>query len=121
MSVVNVAMLAVYSLGLSFGQVLFKLAAEHSRPDGGAGTFILSLLTSWYFYLAVAVYGLLTVLWIWILTRVPLSSAYPFVGLAFVFTPALGVLIFRESVDIGYLASLAMIVGGLGLLATRGT
>jgi drug/metabolite transporter (DMT)-like permease len=118
MTAINVAILIVYSLGMSFGQMLFKLAADQTKLDHSS-TFIRSLLMSGYFYGAVLLYGILSLIWVWILTRVPLSQAYPFIVLAFVFTPALGVLFFGETLNASYLASLALILSGLGLLVTR--
>jgi len=118
MSFANATILLLFALGISFGQVLFKIAADHAR-DTAAGGFFKSLLTDGYFVLAIAVYGALTLLWIWILTRVPLSRAYPFVVLAFVFTPAFAVLFFHESVNIWYFMGLALIVLGLGILVWK--
>ncbi len=117
MTIADFALLVVYALGMSFGQVLFKLAADHAKLDAAAG-FWAGLLGSWHFYVSVAVYGLLTIAWIWVLTRIPLSRAYPFVVLAFVFTPILAALLFGETLDARYFASLALIVAGLALLAT---
>jgi len=119
MTAINVVILVVYSMGMSFGQMLFKLAADQTKLERSS-TFIHALLTSWYFYVAVVLYGVLSVVWVWILTRVPLSQAYPFIVLAFVFTPALGVLLFGETLNASYLASLALILGGLGLLVVKG-
>lgn len=120
MTTVNAVILVVYSLGMSFGQMLFKLAADQTKLERSS-TFFQALLTSWYFYGAVMLYGILSLAWVWILTRVPLSQAYPFVVLAFVFTPALGVLLFGETLNASYVASLALILGGLGLLVVKGT
>src|SRR3954463_9011396 len=55
----NVVLLLVYGLGMSIGQVLFKLAADRARATAADG-FLMSLLTTGYFYLAVAIYGVLT-------------------------------------------------------------
>jgi|SRR5215831_3619578 len=111
----DVVLLVAYSLGMSIGQVLFKLAATsaNARPQSG---FIGALMGSGYFYVSIALYGLLTVVWIWILTRIPLSRAYPFVILTFVFTPALAALAFGEQLDLWYFTGLALILSGLGVL-----
>jgi drug/metabolite transporter (DMT)-like permease len=110
MSAVNVVVLFVYSLGMSFGQVLFKLAADQTKLEQSST-----------FFAAVLLYGVLSLVWVWILTRVPLSQAYPFIVLAFVFTPALAVLLFGEPLNASYLASLALILAGLGLLVVKAT
>jgi drug/metabolite transporter (DMT)-like permease len=119
MTLANFALLVLYALGMSFGQVLFKLAADHAK-DEVAGGFWAGLLGSWHFYASVATYGLLTIAWIWMLTRIPLSRAYPFVVLAFVFTPILAAALFGETLDTRYFVSLALIVAGLCILAYGG-
>ena len=81
MSSLNIAMLVLYALGMSIGQVLFKLSADRMNANATEG-FLVSVLGNGYFYIALVLYCVLTVLWVWILTRVPLSRAYPFVVLA---------------------------------------
>jgi hypothetical protein len=106
----KILVLVLYALGMAAGQVLFKVAA-----DGAAGTsgFLAGLIGNAAFWLAVALYGGLTLLWVWLLTQVALVHAYPFAALAFVFTPLLATLILRESVGAGYLLGSALVVGGL--------
>ena len=112
----NVVLLAAYALGMSAGQILFKLAADRVNTTTGSRLFILGLVGNVYFVAAVLLYGLMTVLWVWILTRVPLTKAYPFVVLAFVFTPALAAFLFGERFGSWYVVSILLIVSGLGLL-----
>ena len=47
----------------------------------------------------------------------PLSRAYPFVAIAFALTPLLGGLVFAEPLSARLLIGLAVIVGGLYLVA----
>ena len=118
MKLANVAMLLLLSIGMSLGQVLFKVAADHAKKSMANG-FLQSLVTNGYFILAVVVYGLLTLLWVWVLTRVPLSRAYPFLVLAFVFTPAFAVFIFDEAVNIWYGIGLTLVLSGLAILVWK--
>ena len=57
------------------------------RP--GLSNWIVSTITNPLLILALAVYGVATLLWIFSLRNVPLSLAYPFVALAFVFVPVM--------------------------------
>lgn len=118
MSSLNTFVLVLYALGMSLGQVLFKLSAQRAKGDS-MGSFLASLLGNGYFALAVVVYGVLTVVWVWVLTRVPLSQAYPFVVLAFVFTPAFSWLLFGEPLGAAYLLGLSLILLGLGILVWK--
>jgi drug/metabolite transporter (DMT)-like permease len=120
MSSAHVVVLVLYGIGMAFGQALFKLAADRSRSGAHELSWAL-LFSTGYFYLAIAIYGILAVIWIWILARVPLSRAYPFVALSFAFTPLFAVLFFDESVNSWYVMSLALILLGLGLLLWKAT
>jgi drug/metabolite transporter (DMT)-like permease len=115
MSSLNVAILFLYAFGMSIGQVLFKLSADRMKTSATGG-FLVSVLGNGYFYAALVLYCVLTVLWVWILTRVPLSRAYPFVVLAFVFTPAFAHLIFGESLDLWYGLGVGLVLSGLAVL-----
>ena len=118
MNAFNIVLLVVYAGGMSIGQVLFKFAADRSKGVAPGG-FLAALLRDGYFLTAIALYAGLTVLWVWILMRVPLSRAYPFVVLSFAFTPALASLIFGESLGLWYLVGLGLIVSGLAILVLK--
>ena len=114
----QIALLTAYSLGMSGGQVLFKLAGNaYAASAGGAADRLLALLHNAYFLLALALYAGLSVLWVWILSFTPLSRAYPFVALAFALTPLLGGSLFGEAISLRLMAGLAFILCGLFLVA----
>lgn len=118
---VDVVVLLGYSVGMSLGQVLFKLAADRAAASGSGAPFWRAVLVSPVFFASVLLYAALTLLWVWILSRVGLSKAYPFVVLAFIVTPMLAALVFREALNAWYFLSLGLILGGLGLLFWKGT
>lgn len=101
-----VVILAVVGM-LSAGQVLFKHAArvlDITRP----ATFLsLSLIV------ALALYGVATVCWLFVLSRVSLSAAFPFYGLVFVLVPLLSWMILKEPLNISTLIGSAVIVVGV--------
>ncbi|HPP47315.1 MAG TPA: EamA family transporter [Accumulibacter sp.] len=106
-----ILILFVYAAGLSIGQILFKLSAEIARRQGD--NFIKALLFEPRFILAIALYGALTLLWTWILSKVPLSRAYPFVALAFALTPILANTYLGENITTGIWLGTALILAGL--------
>ena len=66
-------------------------------------------------------YGLGTILWLAVLARAELSQAYPFVGLSFVLTAAMGVILVCRCADAHALtpvriAGIALIVAGVVLV-----
>lgn len=117
LSLVQVALLAAYALGMAGGQLLFKTAALRLPADGTLAGRLVALLQNGWFLGAVALYAALSVLWVWLLTFTPLSRAYPFVAIAFALTPLAGALVFAEPVSARLLIGLAVILGGLYLVA----
>jgi len=114
----QVVLLVAYAAGMVGGQMLFKAAALRYQPDGTGAERALSLICNVYFLGAVALYVALTVLWVWLLTFIPLSRAYPFVALAFAITPLLGGMVFAEPITVKLLAGIALLLGGLLLIAS---
>jgi len=107
----QVVLLAAYAAGMTGGQILFKLAAI--SLTGTIGERSLALVQNRYFLSALALYGGLSVFWVWILTFTPLSRAYPFVALAFALTPALGAWLFDEAVSLRLIIGMLLIICGL--------
>ena len=118
LSLLQITALAIYSMGMAGGQILFKLAAVRSMPSRSLAERALDLIQNGYFLAALVLYSVLSVLWVWILSVTPLSRAYPFVALAFVLTPLLGGLLFDEAISIRLLGGMALILCGLFLVTT---
>jgi multidrug transporter EmrE-like cation transporter len=112
------ALLVTYAVGMAVGQVLFKAAALRYLPDGTATERAFSLIFNAYFLGAVALYVALTVLWVWLLTFIPLSRAYPFVALAFAITPLLSAMLFAEPVTAKLLAGMVLLMCALLVIAS---
>ena len=110
------ALLGVVAL-MTLGQVLFKLAARHIE------VLTLSVETAWnlatnpYLVAGIVVYGVTTVLWVFVLTSGDLSRSYPFVALTMVLVPLCGVVLFHEPLSPALLAGGALILAGLGVIA----
>lgn len=101
---------------ISAGQILFKLAARAAAA--GTGEFPWSLLNG-YLLVALMVYGSATLLWVWLLKTLPLNVAYPFVSLAFVIVPILGVWILNEPIDWRNIAGGVLIAAGVAVASWR--
>lgn len=118
LSLATIAILVAYAVALAGGQLLFKLAALRFTPAARWTDSVLALALNPYLIVAVLLYGLLSVVWVWVLTFVPLSTAYPFVALTFVLSVASGVLMFGEPLTYRLVLGGAMIVIGL-IVITR--
>ena len=100
--------------GISCGQLLFKKAA-HQLPVNAVATDW--LLNGWLLA-ALALYGLMTLLWVWILRHAPLHIAYPFMGMAFLIVPVLAWMWLGEPLTWQTLVGGALILAGVTLAST---
>jgi undecaprenyl phosphate-alpha-L-ara4N flippase subunit ArnE len=108
--------LLCFPVAIAAGQILFKRAASQITP-GASGSWLIELARLPTMWVAVALYAGATLLWVRILTTVPLSRAYPFVALAFVLVPAAGYVFFHEPITIRYALGTALIVIGVAVSA----
>jgi drug/metabolite transporter (DMT)-like permease len=116
LSPTQIASLVAYAGGMAGGQILFKAAALRFTPDGAFGKRIIDLFQNGFFLVAVSLYAVLAVLWVWILSFTPLSRAYPFVAIAFALTPLLAAVTFAEPLSLRLIIGIVVILGGLFLV-----
>lgn len=98
---------------LGFGQVLFKYAAT-SIEFGNFRSYLSMPLAC-----ALIVYAAATVAWLAVLARVPLSTAFPFYGLAFLLVPLLSVWILGERFRWSTIVGGAIIIVGIVISSRR--
>jgi drug/metabolite transporter (DMT)-like permease len=115
----QIVLLVVYAGCLSAGQLVFKLASEAVVGLSLAESLPRLLLTP-AFYVACLFYVLATFLWVWLLSRIPLSQAYPFVMLALIFVPLLNWYFFAEVPSLTYWLGVGLVVSGLVVIASAG-
>lgn len=101
------------------GQVLLRLGAR-GAGDTGATATLLQALSSPAVLLGLAFYMVSSVLWLFVLSRVSLSLAYPMGALTYVFVIA-GGLVMGEAVTTVRWAGAMLIVAGVVLVGRGGT
>jgi drug/metabolite transporter (DMT)-like permease len=115
----QIALLTAYAVGMSAGQVLFKMAALRYGAQGGSLVErLLGLAYNAYFLAALVLYAAYALLWVWILSFTPLSRAYPFVALAFALTPLLGGLLFGDTISLRVIVGILFVLCGLFLVTS---
>ena len=97
---------------LAIGQVLFKVAAMQWRVDGWSWTTLRNFLSG-PMLVALAVYAVATLLWVFVLRFVPLVAAYPIFSLAFILTPVVAHFALGEPLSLRTLIGGAVIVAGV--------
>jgi drug/metabolite transporter (DMT)-like permease len=112
--------LILASVGLSaIAQMFLKMGvtAVRSAEAGGVANTLSAYATSPYVVLGLGLYGIGAILWLFVLARLPLTVAYPFVGLGFIATMLIGVLALNEAVTPGRVAGTLLIAAGCVLVA----
>ncbi len=94
------------------GQILFKMTSDAIK---GAENPVIALATSPIFILSLMIYGLATILWIFVLRSHPLSRAYMFMALTFIIVPIASWWIFKESISIWQGIGIILIMTGLAI------
>ncbi len=112
MTVPNLILVILCVIGISAGQILFKLASV-SIPTSFEFDKWFAFACNKYFISALVIYGAATILWILALKRVELNIAYPFMALAFVIVPIAGYLFLGESIGSKTFFGAALIIVGL--------
>jgi len=109
----QIALLCAYAAGMAGGQMLFKLAALRIEPDLTLIQRLASLVQNRFFLAALLFYFGLSLFWVWLLSFIPISRAYPFLALAFAVTPVLGIVAFGEQSSVRLMVGLVIILVGL--------
>ena len=112
MTLGNVLLMMICVLGISAGQILFKLASS-SIPDTLSITAWLQFSLNKYFVGALVIYGAATIGWILALKRVDLFIAYPFMALAFIVVPCASYFFLGEPLTSRTFIGASLIVAGL--------
>jgi drug/metabolite transporter (DMT)-like permease len=111
---VAVTMSACAQLALKLGMKGPGVTA--GLAEGGMTAAISVALNPWVL-LGLSIYGLSVVLWLWVLSKVELSVAYPFVGVSFLITMAFGAWLLHEEITFGRLIGTVLIAIGCVLVA----
>ncbi len=112
---VSVSLSALAQTALKAGMSGDRIA--RSLAGGAHGRTVLAVATTWPVLLGLGMYGLGAVLWLFVLARIDVSQAYPFVGLGFLLTMALGALLLKERLGARRMVGTALVALGVGLVA----
>lgn len=116
-------LLIIVSVALSSGsQIILKLGMtsreiQSSIHSGDPAQIAMSIGTSPSVIAGLACFGLSAILWLFVLSRVPLSSAYPFVSLGILVTVLASWLLLGETISLAKIGGVGFIIGGILLVA----
>ncbi len=107
MSVKYIFLTILNSAVTIFGQVLWKMAVMRT------GGFSYKLLVSPFVLSGIIAYGLSTVLWLYILSKIPFSVAYALTSTTYAFSLFAGYYIFHEAITPLKLLGTVLILAGV--------
>jgi drug/metabolite transporter (DMT)-like permease len=111
-SLSSVAQIALKA-GMSASRVLMALGSD--RPVDGA----LAIVSTPFVWVGIALYGFSATSWLFVLAKVEVSLAYPFVGLGFLLTAALAVVFLGETMTLVRIIGTCLVAIGVVLVALK--
>jgi drug/metabolite transporter (DMT)-like permease len=111
----NYILLLLNIILLVGGQLVWKKGVETISFDGW-GTILQALLSP-YIIVGIFFYAMATGIWIYLLSKLPLSFLYPLQSLAYVFGAIAAVYLFQENVSIMRWVGIGIIIVGVAVVA----
>lgn len=102
---------------LTGGQVFLKFALMRMPAFGWTREFWCGILTNWQFAACGVMFGLASLLWMWMVKVFPFSTVYPMVSLSYVLGMVAAILFFHEEVSVMKWCGAGLIVLGCLLIA----
>ena len=81
---------------------------------------IQAIATSPAVLMGMACFGLSAVVWLFVLAKIPLSTAYPFIGVGIIITVIGGRFLFAEPVSLFKLFGIALVIVGIVCVGSSG-
>lgn len=113
---INYLLILLNTMILVSGQFLWKFGMVNKENSFSSVGEIIKLMLSPYIVTGLTMYGFATVLWLFILTRVPLSVAYPLQSLAYVFAVFGAFYIFNEPLSVMKIVGVLLIMIGVSFI-----
>jgi drug/metabolite transporter (DMT)-like permease len=120
MTFINFLLILLNTLMLVSGQFLWKTALQHNESSFSSFRTLMQLMLSPFFLSGLLLYGLATVLWLFILSRVSLSLAYPIQSLAYIMAVFGAYWIFNEPLSMPKVVGCLLILAGVVFIGWRG-
>lgn len=115
---VSVSLSAVAQIALKFGMSGAKIQSLLQQEGLAAGLFAY-IFTNPSVLAGLGMYILGAMLWLFVLARLDVSMAYPFIGLGFIITMALGALVLGETLTVGRVVGTLLVAGGVVLISLQ--
>lgn len=115
LNLVNLGLLLANLIMVVSGQFLMKFGVSRIGEFHfhASGVFVTRVLLNGWIWGGIALYGISTVLWIALLSRVNLSVAYPMLSLAYIAVIAVSAVFFKEPLTLLKVVGTMLIIAGI--------
>ena len=111
----SVALSALAQIALKYG--MSSLTVQKSIKTGLPGDMVINIASNPMVMLGIGLYFGSMLIWLFVLSKVDVSYAYPFVALGFVFTALLGRWVFHDEFSVSKIIGTLLIVCGVVVMA----
>ena len=118
--ILSVFFSSLSQLFLKKGAENFFVLSSFLSKEAGIVQLVLGFATNLYLILGVLLQVIALLIWVYVLKKVDVSYAYPFIALGFVFVFVIGVWLFKEEYSLLKLIGILTIIFGVLLLSYSG-
>lgn len=108
---INVVLLIMNVILMALGQVLFKQGSK--AFTGLQWSSLLHVAFNPYVLSGVTIYGVSTVIWVYVLSRMNLSVAYPTQSMSYVLVMLAAIFLFKEPISAKQWIGMGLIMAGV--------
>jgi drug/metabolite transporter (DMT)-like permease len=112
----EIGLLLIYATLTATGNIFLARAALRIASENSILVSIVGASTSVYLWLGLALYGVSFLLWLWLLSFIPLVYAYPISAVSLAIAPLLGGLISHQFPGPLYWVGLTIVIFGLSVI-----
>ena len=116
MTLFNALLILLNTLILVSGQFLWKIGMTNRSVSFDSIGAIFRVMISPYILSGLFLYGMATVLWLFILTKVPLSVAYPIQSIAYILAVFGAYFFFQEEITLWKVIGVFLIMAGVSFI-----
>lgn len=116
MTLFNGLLILLNTLILVSGQFLWKIGMTNRSVSFDSLGAITRVMISPYILSGLVLYGMATILWLFILTKVPLSVAYPIQSIAYILAVFGAYFFFQEEITLWKVIGVILIMAGVSFI-----
>lgn len=118
MNVLSLLLVLSGTIVSSAAQLLLKAGTNALSVSGSNSTWIIRVATQPFIWGGIACYVASMGIWILVLSRMPVSVAYPLLSIGYIITALFGYLLFGEQLGFVKIAGILIIMLGVAILTT---